>query len=116
MVYKNIFKQPSVVVDGQSVSRVAVGDSTLLGEVRESLGLLVEELQEALSGTAHSRTIGTFLQELGVLVDQDTVVLASLVGVILEAEAVALEALDGDVGQEGHEIAALPDALGVDAV
>lgn len=80
------------------------------------MSLLVNELQEAFSRTAHARAVGAFLQELRVLVDQDTVVLASLVGVVLEAEAVTLHTLNGDVGEEGHEVAALPDALGVDTV
>lgn len=104
------------VVDGQSISRIAVCDAALFREVRESLSLLINELLEGVSRTAHARAVSAFLKELRVLVDQDTVVFAGLVGVVLEAEAVAFHTLDGDVSQEGHELAALPNTLRVDAV
>lgn len=59
-------------------------------------------------------TIGARLEELRALVHQHAVVLSRLVGVVLEAVAVALEALERDVGQEGQDARTLPRATGVD--
>ena len=88
------------LVDAQHIGRVLVVNTTLFRVARESLSLLGEEALESTLGAAVARTIGALLQQLRAVVDQDTVIFTGLVGVVLVAEAVALESFDTNVCQE----------------
>src|SRR5687767_5419203 len=100
------------MVNRQNVSRVIVLNTTLLREASELVNTGLDVLLEAVSGAASSRTILTSGERLGSAVDQDAVVLAIIVAVA----ASAVEALDGDVAQEGKDVGALPGAAVVNLV